>query len=65
MPYGAIIPRVADWLTDIRQDELAEQRAAGEGMFERYVTLEGVRIPRMLSWAELRALHQDLREAQI
>lgn len=65
MPFAAAVIFISYWLEDQRQDELAEERAAGEGMFERHVELTGVWIPRMLSWAEVRALRQDLREARI
>lgn len=65
MPFSAAVRLIPVLLEDLRQDELAEERAAGEGMFERHVELEGIWIPRMLSWAEVRALRQDLREARI
>lgn len=65
MPFGWTIYAAGVLVADIRQDELAEERAAGEGMIERHVELQGVWIPRMLSWAEVRALRQDLREAHI
>lgn len=65
MPFGFVIYAIAPIIADWQQDKLDEERAAGEGMFERHVELEGIWIPRMLSWAEVRALRQDLREARI
>lgn len=65
MPFPLALTYIVVEMAEWRQDELAQERAAGEGMFERHVDLEGVRIPRMLSWAELRALRHDLREARI
>lgn len=65
MPFPLALMFIVEHMAEYRQDELAMERAAGEGMIERHVELEGVRIPRMLSWAELRALRQDLREARI
>lgn len=65
MPFAAVLAYIVTEMGEWRQDEIAEERAAGEGMFERQVELVGVSIPRMLSWAELRALRQDLREAHI
>lgn len=65
MPFAASFAYIVTEMGEWRQDELAEERAAGEGMFERHIDLVGVHIPRMLSWAELRALRNDLHEARI
>lgn len=65
MPFAAALAYIVTEMSEWRLDELAEERAAGEGMFERQVELVGVSIPRMLSWAELRALRNDLHEARI
>lgn len=45
---------------EIRLEQRQLMQADDEGMVERFITLEGIKEPRMLSWAEERALRRDL-----
>lgn len=63
MPYGAMVLSVYYYvLPEMRLQQLEQQRMDDDGMIERFVSLEGLDAPRMLSWAELRALRNDLQE---
>lgn len=65
MPFGAAgpwifsLPGIVGSDEEIRLAERQLMRADEEGMVERFITLEGIKEPRMLSWAELRALRAD------
>jgi hypothetical protein len=45
---------------EYRLEELERMRADDDGMAQPYIRLEGVQLPRALSWAEERALRDDL-----
>jgi hypothetical protein len=63
MPFPLVLTFLCVQLAEQRQDELAIERAAGEGMVERFASLQGINEPRVLSWAEERALREDLRQS--
>lgn len=48
-----------EWYEDVGE-WLATQVADDDGMLEHFVKLEGIKEPRMLSWAAERALRRDL-----
>lgn len=61
MPWGYPVGLGAMLLLDEwMQEERALQRADDDGMIERYVRLDGIQTPRMLSHAEVHALRHDL-----
>lgn len=59
MPVGAAIAYWGIHLGEQRYEERQLMQADDDGMLERFIALEGVKQPRMLSWAELRALRHD------
>lgn len=43
-------------------DDLSLMRADDDGMAQPFIRLEGIKVPRALSWAEERALRKDLAD---
>lgn len=66
MPFGPIL-MITGYVVSVMNEEGRFQdrqlmQADDEGMVERFITLEGIKEPRMLSWAEERALRADLHD---
>lgn len=59
MPFGYAFYAYPFLLAEQQFEERQLMQADDDGMVERFVALQGVKQPRMLSWAELRALRHD------
>jgi hypothetical protein len=62
MPWGPVVAFIPVLLQEWREEEIAQHRADDDGMPPPYIKLDcGINEPRALSWAEERALREDLR----
>lgn len=60
MPGFAAYVVAAHIASDMQFEARQLMQADDDGMVERFIPLEGIKVPRMLSWAEERALRRDL-----
>lgn len=60
MPFGYALYAYPYLLAEQQFEERQLMQADDDGMLERFIVLEGIKTPRMLSWAEERALRRDL-----
>jgi hypothetical protein len=62
MPGFAAIMGAIFVMEEYRFEQLERMRADDDGMAQPYIKLEGIKEPRMLSWAEERALRNYVED---